>query len=338
MTMWRKALLFFLGLFLGACASSPQPTPTPLLAGESPGESPRFFPAATPTSTVEPLRFTLPTPAAEPLSGWRPPLYPAPWAISPHDHFYFIRPIAADQVNWPIPDYRYGGTFFGDVVHTGVDIPAPAGTPVLAAGDGVVIWADWGLFSETPGNNNDPYGMAVAIRHDFGYMGETLYTIYAHLSRLEVPLGRIVRRGEEIGKVGDTGQTTGPHLHFEVRLGRNSFYSTYNPELWMVPSQGRGVLAARIANTRDSPLPHLLVELNSITRKANYTVRTYGAGAVNSDPYYQENLVLSDLPADVYKVTFEYEGERQQYWVRILPGRVTFFHFQGKNGFLASAP
>nr|BAL53505.1 hypothetical protein HGMM_F07C06C27 [uncultured Chloroflexota bacterium] len=230
-------------------------------------------------------------------------------------------------------DYRYGGTFFADVVHTGVDIPAEAGSPVLAAGEGVVIWADWGFFSGVPGNDRDPYGKAVVIRHDFGYQGKALYTIYAHMSDIETLVGRVVERGEEIGKVGDTGMTTGPHLHFEVRWGENSFYKTFNPELWMAPQQGSGVLVARLANSQDAPLSGLTVTLNSITRRQMYTVRTYGPHTVNSDPYYRENLVLGDLPADVYKVTFEYEGEKQQYWVRILPGQTTYFRFQGKHGF-----
>lgn len=327
-------------ILLSACAlqAPTMPTPTPLLAEMATAQANDFLPAPTPTSTLEPLRFTLPTLAAEPRSGWRPPLYPVPWALSPHDHFYFIRPIPADQVNWPVADYRYGGAFFGDVVHTGVDIPAEAGSPVLAAGDGVVVWADWGLFSGAPGNDNDPYGKAIAIRHDFGYQGKALYTIYAHLSRIETVVGRVVKRGEEIGKVGDTGITTGPHLHFEVRWSENSFYKTYNPELWMAPPQGRGVLVARIANSRDEPLPGLTVMLTSITRRDVYSVRTYGPRTVNADPYYRENLVLSDLPADVYKVTFEYDGEKQQHWVRILPGQVTYFRFQGKKGFFENVP
>ena len=88
----------------------------------------------------EPLQFTFPTPMPAPVSLWRPPLYDVPWALAPFDHFYFVRPIAADEVNWPLPNYRYGGIFFGtEIVHTGIDIPAPRGTPVLAAGAGIVI-------------------------------------------------------------------------------------------------------------------------------------------------------------------------------------------------------
>ena len=94
-----------------------------------------------PSPAPDPLRFSFPTSGPAPISAWRPPLYPIPWALSPYDHFYFSRPIAANDINWPLADYRYGGVFFSDVVHTGVDIPAHPGTPVLAAGPGKITWA-----------------------------------------------------------------------------------------------------------------------------------------------------------------------------------------------------
>ena len=74
------------------------PTPTAVIAGTVAIEpaadtGPKVKP------TIAPFRFVLPTPGAEPVSGWRPPLYPVPWAVSAYDHFYFARPIAADNVN-----------------------------------------------------------------------------------------------------------------------------------------------------------------------------------------------------------------------------------------------
>ncbi len=104
-------------------------TPTPVVQIENSPQSEVQHEAGTPT--LEPFRFYLPTPGAAPISGWRPPLYPIPWAVSPYDHFYFARPIAADQVNWPLADYRYGGVWTPPFVHTGVDIDAPYGTPIL---------------------------------------------------------------------------------------------------------------------------------------------------------------------------------------------------------------
>jgi murein DD-endopeptidase MepM/ murein hydrolase activator NlpD len=87
--------------------------------------------------------------------------------------------------------------------HPGLDLVAPTGTPILAAAKGRVIHA-----GPMPG-----YGNAVDIDHGNGYI-----TRYAHASKIEVRIGQTVRSGEEIAKVGSTGRSTGPHLHFEVRM------------------------------------------------------------------------------------------------------------------------
>lgn len=325
-------------LFLTGCSQSiAAPSPTPVIAGMEATQVPVQDPTATPA--LAPFRFDLPTPAAAPVSGWRPPLYPVPWAMSSYDHFYFARPIAADQVNWPLPDYRYGGIFFApNIVHTGVDIPAPEGTPILAAGPGTVVWAGWGLFTEAPDNKEDPYGLAVALRHDFGYKGEQLYTIYAHMSKVAAILGQHVETGEQLGLVGSTGATTGPHLHFEVRLPDNSFYNTFNPELWTAPPQGWGVLVGRLMDTEGKTLQQLEVFVRNEVTGKQFLVKTYGGGgAVNHDPYYDENLVLGDLPAGLYKVSFRYEQD-VQYWMEVFPGQVTYFTYEGEHGFTVGSP
>ncbi|MBN1305294.1 MAG: M23 family metallopeptidase [Anaerolineales bacterium] len=296
-------------------------------------EPARPAPTATP-----PMRFTIPTPRAEPASIWRPPLYPIPWAISQHDHFYFNRPIAADQVNWPLADYRYGGIFFANVVHTGVDIPADEWAPVLAAAEGMVVWSGWGLFSGWHLDEGDPYGLAIAIRHDFGYQNQPLYTVYAHMNQLDVTEGQWVELGQQVGLVGITGATTGPHLHFEVRSGLNSFHHTYNPELWMAPPQGWGVLVGRILDNKRETLNHYTVDVRSLDTGVLRSVKTYGLGATNGDPYYNENMALSDLPAGLYKVSLSYKNQTLQHWVMIYPGQVTYFSFNGSEGFSDDPP
>lgn len=332
-------MIIVLLLLVSACSNAvggSSSTPVIAEAADQPGI--RFEAVLTPSPA--PFQFSLPTPGAEPVSGWRPPLYPIPWAMSPYDHFYFARPIAADQVNWPIPDYRYGGVFFApNIVHTGVDIPTPEGTPIMAAGPGTVVWAGWGLFTETPTNTNDPYGLAVAIRHDFGYKDQQLYTVYAHMSATNAIVGQHVETGELIGFVGSTGATTGPHLHFEVRFPSNSFFYTYNPELWIVPPQGWGVVVGRVMDTKGKPLQRVEVSLRSVETQKAYLVKTYSdQGAINPDPYYNENLVLGDLPAGIYKVTLRYEDQDQQTWVEIFPGQVAYFTFTGDKGFSADRP
>lgn len=340
----RHDIFFFLIIIflLASCTSAPAaetgPTPTAVIADPMVSALPAEIDAPV-KPTLAPFRFIVPTPGAEPITGWRPPLYPVPWAVSAYDHFYFNRPIGADNVNWPLAEYRYGGVFFANVVHTGVDIDANKGTPILAAGPGTVISADWGLYTEAPGNIGDPYGQAVVLRHDFGYKGQTLYTIYAHMSEIVAVTGQHVETGDVLGLVGDTGVTTGPHLHFEVRLGDNTFYRTYNPELWMAPPQGWGVLVGQIRDEDGDLLHQFPVEVRPMPSEVPLRkVLTYAMGAVNADPYYQENLVLSDLPEGLYKINFEYKEKKQQFWVNIYPGQITYFTFTEKDGFKVGSP
>lgn len=293
-----------------------------------------------PTSKKEspaPLKFAFPTTVFQPVSAWRPPLYPVPWALTPYDHFYFLRPILADEINWPNADYRYGGVFFEDIVHTGVDIPAPIGTPVLAAGSGRITWAGYGLFSGKY-DEQDPYGLAVQIRHDFGFNGTPLYTVYAHLSQVNVTPGQGVQAGDVIGLSGDTGKVTGPHLHFEIRLKEGDYFSTRNPELWMVPPQGWGVLAGRVMSTGGRKLHGQLVTVRALSNIhcptcLSWKAYTYGGGYSYPDPFYQENVVISDLPAGRYEVQINYLGKAYSLETDIRPGLITYFTFRGRSGF-----
>lgn len=90
--------------------------------------------------------------------------------------------------------------------HSGLDISAPTGTPVYAAGSGTVT---------TAGGQNG-YGLLIEIDH-----GNGVTTRYAHLSRIGVAIGQEIERGAFIGRVGSTGRSTGPHLHYEVRMNDN---------------------------------------------------------------------------------------------------------------------
>jgi hypothetical protein len=284
-----------------------------------------------PTPLPDPLKLVYPTAAVAVVSAWRPPLYPVPWAPTPYDHFYFVRPIAADKRNWPTADYRYGGVFFQDVVHTGVDFPAPEGTPILAAGPGKVVWAGYGIYRGI-NDPSDPYGLTVVLRHDFGYNGENLYTVYGHLSEIDVLEGQHVETGEKIALSGQTGQVTGPHLHFEVRIGDNTYFTTRNPELWIAPPQGWGILAGRVTDSGRQLLYGQLFELTNSNGDV-WSARSYGKEAANSDPYYRENLVIGDLPAGVYDLYTSYSGVFYITTVQIYPGMVTYFTFTGHYEF-----
>lgn len=87
--------------------------------------------------------------------------------------------------------------------HKGIDLASPIGTPIRATADGVISRADW--FSS--------YGLFVSIEH-----GGDIQTRYGHMSRLNVAAGQAVKKGDIIGYVGTTGRSTGPHLHYEVRI------------------------------------------------------------------------------------------------------------------------
>jgi murein DD-endopeptidase MepM/ murein hydrolase activator NlpD len=315
-----------------------EPTPTAVIAlDDSVQTNPGVLALSLPTPAPDPLRFSFPTPGQPPVSAWRPPLYPTPWVPTPYDHFYFSRPIAADEVNWPLADYRYGGVFLPNVVHTGIDIPAPLGTPVLAAGPGRVTWAGYGLFGGVE-DITDPYGMAVGIKHNFGYNGQTLYTVYGHLSRVDVLVGQQVDTGDVLGLVGETGNVTGPHLHFEVRVGQNNFFQTRNPELWLAPPEGWGILAARLLNSNGGLITSLLISVHSKSTPQSWVVKSYGGGAAISDDYYQENLVMGDLPGGDYVVWIPFEGATYNVDVHITPGMVTFIRFHGKDGANVALP
>jgi peptidoglycan hydrolase-like protein with peptidoglycan-binding domain len=106
---------------------------------------------------------------------------------------------------WPLTMPVLGDHFGprGERWHAGIDLPAPLGTPAYAARSGEVVWAGW----------RDGYGLLVAVAHGHGER-----SMYAHLSRIDVRVGVWIGQGVRVGLVGATGDATGPHLHFEVRI------------------------------------------------------------------------------------------------------------------------
>ncbi len=98
--------------------------------------------------------------------------------------------------------YRYDPVYHTRRFHKGMDFSAPIGTEIYATGSATVIHADW----------KSGYGKCVYLNHGYGYI-----TRYAHMSEIKVKSGQKVKRGQVIGLVGNTGKSTGPHLHYEVR-------------------------------------------------------------------------------------------------------------------------
>jgi len=117
------------------------------------------------------------------------------------DHLLSLLPVASVRITSG-SSRRHDPLGRGDAFHSGIDFAGTIGTPVHACGDGVVVQARY----------SKDYGNVVMIDH-----GQGLVTLYAHNSRLEVRPGDVVLAGQEISKIGSTGRSTGPHLHFEVR-------------------------------------------------------------------------------------------------------------------------
>ena len=129
---------------------------------------------------------------------------------------------------WPLAAHTItAGWYYSDgKLHRAIDLRAAVGTPVYAAEDGTVDWVQAWDGHSTSGDQS--YGNLVRIRHA-DYNGGKLQTLYAHLKESKVKYGQAVKEGELIGYSGNTGNSTGPHLHFEVRLNG----TRCNPLNWL---------------------------------------------------------------------------------------------------------
>lgn len=128
----------------------------------------------------------------------------------------YYRPVSGGRITQRFGDPAPPGVSYTRGFKNGMSFAAPAGTPVMAAGSGRVVRV-------TSGGD---YGTRIEIEHE----GGGTYTLYAHLSAANVRQGQTVQGGQVIGAVGSSGQTTGAHLHFEVRRGSNSYWSAVDPQ------------------------------------------------------------------------------------------------------------
>ncbi|CAM5245373.1 M23 family metallopeptidase [Streptomyces griseomycini] len=132
---------------------------------------------------------------------------------------------AAKQASWvdPVKNYRLSASFAQNggmwaSKHSGQDYAVPTGTPVVATHGGTVVKAGPNGAGDGPA-----YGNAVVIKH-----GNGVYSQYAHLSQVNVQVGQVVKTGQKIALSGNTGNSSGPHLHFEIRTTPN-YGSAVNP-------------------------------------------------------------------------------------------------------------
>jgi hypothetical protein len=308
------------------------PTNTPLPQPPTPT---RFAPsgAPQPTEGVEVVS------VASSSVRWQPPPLQEPLSYDPRDHYWFARPVDSNAVNYGLFYYSYGsdGPENAWRVHHGIDMPNPIGESVRAAGPGTVLWAADGFrVEQADGSISETtysYGNTVLIRHDFGYRGQPLYTLYAHLSAILVTRGQRVETGDIVGLVGDTGIVTGSHVHFEVRVGDNSWYAVRNPILWMVPYSGHGTIAGRVVGADGELL--FDADISVIDRESGRVVQTTtsyadadtnrdGKTDILSDAVWQENFAAGDIPAGRYRVVTRIDGVPVARFVEVFEGTTTF--------------
>lgn len=305
------------------------PTPTATL-------TPTITPS--PTATLTPTITNTPTPIptatfADPADdpnytpppSWTPPPIDA-GALAP-DRYTFRRPISSANRDWLDRTYPYGSTGGGRYgVHLGVDFQNPSGTPVLAAGNGTVYYAGDDV-TRVFGPRPNYYGNVVVLQHAPNADGLMTFTLYGHLSRVDVLTGQTVAAGEQLGAVGAAGIAIGPHLHFEVRVGNpDNFMSTRNPDLWILPYYGYGTIAGTVRSASGAVLRDVTVQVETASgeRDVPRYAFSYADDTVNGDSQIGENFTLGDLPATYYDVTVRANGRRLfQQIMYVYPNKTT---------------
>lgn len=263
-----------------------------------------IFATATPTGPPTP------TPTPVPRTVQVPPDFPD--FIQAKDHFWFTRPFSNTFDTWGSYYYPYGTNARGQYFwHYGIDIQNPQRTPILAVGDGTVIHAgpdDQKQLGPWP----DFYGQAVVIEHTERWHNLPVYTLYGHVSEVLVGVGQQVKAGQPIALVGQLGVALGPHLHLEVRVGAGTYYDTRNPDLWVRPDPGYGVIAGRVVDYQNYFVPQQLVTLHRAENPGKFwrQTYTYPDGEVNPDDEFGETFTFSDVPAGKYVLKTYFDGHQ----------------------------
>ncbi|MGQ0814695.1 MAG: peptidoglycan DD-metalloendopeptidase family protein [Gemmatimonadota bacterium] len=249
-------------------------------------------------------------------------------------HEFFERPISDTDGNPHIDaTYRYGSTMGGNFQqHQGVEFNNPAGTPVRAIGDGRVAFA--GL-AEAGANT-------VAILHDRRADDQHIYSVYYHNSSLEVRIGQRVAAGDVIARVGNTGRATNDHLHLEVHLAPSTDSAaivnpqerypkfTTNPQLWIRPLPGTGIVAGRVRDAEGKPVPGARVHglVLPFPEETPYSFAETYRERAHSLRGYDEDFAVGDVPAGTYLLGVDIGETRVWRRVRVEAGRVTIVEFE----------
>ena len=258
-------------------------------------------------------------------------------SIGPLRTTWFRRPIDS-TANWHIDQtYRYGSTMGGNFQqHQGVEFNNQDGTPVHAIGNGIVVYAG-------PAERG---ALTVAIRHDTTVTvpegRRYVFSVYYHNSELIARVGDRVTAGDVIARVGHTGRATNDHLHLEVHasptdsvtaivdsLNRFPGYTT-NPELWIQPLAGTGIVAGQVVDSAGAPIPQARVYglVKPDPRETPYSfAETYG-NRNHPHPLYGEHFAVGDVPPGEYVLGVQIGGTKVLRRIRVEPGRVTWVEFR----------
>jgi murein DD-endopeptidase MepM/ murein hydrolase activator NlpD len=314
---------------LGTPTPTPTFTPTPTLT-----PTPTFTPTPSPTPTSTPTATPTPTPAVatvEPTPTIPTCDAPLKEGLGGGDHYWLERPFGPEHNQQHSRFYPYAST--GDglyLLHHGVDIQNETGTPVLAVADGkVVVAGDDSV--EAYGLTTDFYGQLVIIQLNQAYLEQPVFCLYGHLSEVSVAVGQEVRVGDGLGRVGMTGIALGPHLHFEVRVGSNSYGQTRNPELWLKPFPDLGTIAGRLLYPNGCPIQDRTITIQRAESPDERwgSLRTYIFGEyINPDDGWGENFSLGDVPAGAYTLRTVVNRKLYTYPVEVVAGQTAFVEIE----------
>ncbi len=275
------------------------PTPTPW----QPTSEPRLIPVSTAATVITRSLYLTSTP---------PPTDTA-------SHLWFSRPFPKLGA-WGSFQYPYGTNSLGNYMwHFGIDVAAQHGNLIQAIGEGEVIHAGADTPDALLGPWPDFYGQAVVVRHTRRWEGQPVFSLYGHASEVLVSRGQQVSRSQPIARVGSTGVALGAHLHLEVRVGGNTYSHTRNPDLWIQPDVGFGVIIGRVVDADGFFVPVQLVTLRPVGEGSRYRreTYTYPNQQVNSDARYQENFTIADVPVGDYLLQTHFDEQTFTIPVRV---------------------
>lgn len=189
-----------------------------------------------------------------------------------------------------------------------------AGTVVVAGDDSLIAY----------GPQTNFYGNLVVLELATNST-VPVFALYGHLSQMAVAAGQVVAAGDLLGYSGASGVADGPHLHFEVRVGVNSYEATRNPLLWLKPLPQTGIVVGRVIGPGGQLLHEAPITLQRVDAPSAYAATTsYAIGGPNSDSLYEENFALDDIAPGFYEAIVSAGDKRYTTEVWVYAGRTNW--------------